>query len=189
MESRNKFEQEAEEIFGAHFEEPKDEFLEETIRKIESYGACYDPDSDLSAFNQLQICEAVEKATPITPKPPQKCSSVKCINGTNKRKVNSELTQNKQQEIITELRKCTYRTPPHKIAALLEALFSSYSSKPGHWLYIAQNWTPRVVNWVLNYMVKLIKTGRTTIKNPAAYFTKLIKYRKKRKERRGSNGT
>lgn len=54
-----------ENIFGCRFEEPKDEFLEETIRKIESYGAKYDPESDLSAFDQLQICEAIEEATPI----------------------------------------------------------------------------------------------------------------------------
>lgn len=52
-----------EKIFGACFEKPKDKFLEETIKKIESYGAKYDPESNLSAFDQLQICEAIEEAT------------------------------------------------------------------------------------------------------------------------------
>jgi len=58
---------EIENIFGGRFEELKDGFLEETIRKIESYGAKYDPESDLSAFDQLQICKAIEEATPVSP--------------------------------------------------------------------------------------------------------------------------
>jgi len=115
---------------------------------------------------------------------PNANDSVKCLMVP----VNAELSQSKHK-VITELKKCNYRSSPYKIASLLEVLFSSYSSKPGHWLYIAQNWTPRVVSWVLNYMVKQAKTGRVTIENPAAYFTKLIKYRKKRKELRNTNGT
>lgn len=43
-----------EKIFGSSF----DENTQEIIKKIENYGAKYDPDSELSAFDQLQICES-----------------------------------------------------------------------------------------------------------------------------------
>lgn len=101
-------------------------------------------------------------------------------NGTYKRSVNSKLIKGKQ-EAIKKLTECDYRTPPRKVAFLLEELFIDHKSKEGHWLYIAQNWPPRVINRVIFRMNKQHRTGEQTIKNPAAYFTHLIKFRKKRR--------
>lgn len=92
-----------------------------------------------------------------------------------------------KQEVIGALRRCNYRTSPREIASLLERLFSSYPSKQGHWLYIAQHWTPRAVNRVLVRMEKQQDRGEVTIKIPPAYFTKLIKFRKKRRSFTDSN--
>lgn len=102
------------------------------------------------------------------------------VNGSYKRQVNFELTPSKQQ-IITNLYKCNYRTPPIKISKLLEELFKEWPSKEGHWLFIAQSYPPRPINRILNYLIKRHINGQDTIQNPAGYFTNLIKYRKKRK--------
>lgn len=108
-------------------------------------------------------------------------------NDTCKHFINSELKRTKQKA-IADLETCTYRTSPKKIASLLEEIFVSYESKPGHWLFIAQHWPPRAINRVIAYIINVHASGRVTIKNPAAYFTFLIKRRKKRKEFTGING-
>lgn len=104
------------------------------------------------------------------------------VNDTCKRYVNFELTQSKQQ-IITELAQCNYRTSPKAIAGLLEQLFTNCFTNPGHWLFIAQHYNPRAINRTINRLVKLHNVGSVTIQNPAAYFTYLIKYRKKRRDK------
>ena len=91
-----------------------------------------------------------------------------------------KLTKNKRQA-IDDLKKCNYRTPPRKIAKLLEEFFTGCHSKSSHWLYIAQNWPPRPINQVLDYIIKGHLFGQITMKNPAAFFTFLIKKRAKRK--------
>jgi hypothetical protein len=97
-----------------------------------------------------------------------------------KHKVNFELTENKL-DAIERLRSLTYLTPPVEISKLLENIFLQWPSKEGHWLYISQQYTPRAINRVIAGLVKLHTSGRITIQNPAAYFTWLIKHRKKRK--------
>lgn len=110
------------------------------------------------------------------------------VNHTYKRRANFESSKSKQPA-IAGLKECNYRTSPKKIASLLEELFSSYDSKPGHWLYTAQHWPPRPINRVINYMIKRHQAGWDTIKNPAAYFTYLLKFREKRRCFRAINGS
>jgi len=110
------------------------------------------------------------------------------VNGTYEHDVKLDLTQSKHK-VITELEQCNYRTSPKKIASLLERLLVDYHAKEGHWLYVAQNWTPRAINRVIKTMIKQHQRGEKTIDNAAAYFTYLIKFRKKRKEFMGTNDT
>lgn len=160
---------------------------EEAIRLIkEVYQANYDPDNpNFDIYDQLLACEAVAKANPIKQdyykERENENVSVKW-NGSDssKRRVNFELTKSKLQ-VINELKTLNYRTPPIKIAQLLEELFREWNSQSTHWTYIAQQWPPRPINRVIQRMIKLHSSGRMTFKNPAAYFTHLIKFRKKRR--------
>jgi hypothetical protein len=102
------------------------------------------------------------------------------VNGTYKSAVKKELNLSKPQ-LIVALRGCTHKTPPIDVASHLEHLFGFYESKPGHWLFVAQNWPPRAINRVLTNLLTQHQRGEVTIKNPAAYFTHLLKFRKKRK--------
>lgn len=109
-------------------------------------------------------------------------------NGGCEQIVKSKSIQNKHQ-IINGLEQCNYRTSPKKIALLLEELFIGYpSTKENHWLYIAQHWPPRAINRVIKVMIKQHQRGERTIGNAAAYFTFLIKKRKKRKDFMATNG-
>lgn len=110
------------------------------------------------------------------------------VNGGRKLQANSEETQRKHRA-ITSLSNCHYRTSPKQIAYFLTELFKNHESNEGHWLYIAQNYTPKTINSVINQMKAIHRRGDISIKNPSAYFTKLIKYHKKRKIFRATNGT
>lgn len=165
------------------------------IKKIENYGARYDPSSGLSPEDQLLACEAVAEAIPVKERYYQENERTNdnavvsgMINGSYKRRANFELTQSRLK-VIDELKTFNYRTAPNKIAPVLEYFFKECDSKEGHWLYIAQHYPPRVIFRVINYLIKLHNSGRSTILNPAAYFTKLIKFRKERKEFRVINGS
>lgn len=159
---------------------------QEAIRRIEQvYHARYNPNmADFDAYEQLLVCESLAETVA---KEQERYGgtdedvSVKWNgNDTYKRNVNPELTESKHKA-IAELRTLNFRTSPIKIAEVLEILFAEYNSKAGWWLYVAQNWNPRAINRVINYMIKAHVTGRKTIQNPAAYFTYLIKFRKKRR--------
>lgn len=157
----------------------------EVIRRIEQvYHAGYDPDSDLSAWDQLEICESIaETETEYQGRYERTNESVRVnrsVNDTNKRRINFELTESKLKA-ITRLKSCNYRTPPIEVAALLEEFFADPNTKQGHWLYVAQNYTPRTINRVINHMIKVHISGEKTIQKPAGYFTHLIKFRKKRR--------
>lgn len=162
---------------------------DEAIRRIEKYGAEYDPDLSMDAWDQLLACEAVAESTPVRDNYFQnkeenganENSSVQwSVNDTYKRTVNFELTEDKQK-VFEKLKECTHRTSRFELAKLLEEFFSGCNTQEGHWLYIAQTYTPRVICWNLNYMIKLHISGRRVFKNWAAYFTETIKLRKKRK--------
>lgn len=107
------------------------------------------------------------------------------VNGNNTYKHGVDLKSTKSKlEVISKLKKCNYKSPPIEISNLLEELFSSHNTKKGHWLYIAQNYSPRTINRIIDRIIKVHKRGEETIKNPAAFFTFLIKFRKKKKGKR-----
>lgn len=174
--------------YSSREEEVRDTLsLEEAIHIIRTKYrfAEYDPDRpNLDAWDQLLACEALADSTPIDENYKSNTNESVSVNGmindSCKRGVSFELTQSKQL-VITELSKCNYRTPPNEIASLLEDFFKEWESKPGHWLYIAQQWAPRAINRNIIQLVKTHSTGNKTIQNPPAYFTKLIKFRKRRK--------
>lgn len=109
-------------------------------------------------------------------------------NDSYKHGINEKQTFSKL-EAIKRLDYCNYRTPPKKVEELLKIIFANYPSKEGHWLYIAQNYNPRAVRRVIALMTKLHQRGDVTIQNPPAYFTYLIKHRKKRRNLASTNGT
>lgn len=157
--------------------------LEKVINLIRNvYHAQYDPTKlNFDAWDQLLACETIEKTTPKEEEITKDSVSVSG-NGSDSGKLSdkSESTQGKR-EAIAELRTCTYKTPPREVALLLEKLFSSHKSKPGHWLYIAQHYTPRAINRTINRMMKRHNSGHESILNTSAYFTYTIQFRKKRK--------
>jgi hypothetical protein len=167
---------------------------DEIIQRIELLGGVYDPESNLSLQDQLLICESLLYSSPVDPtdedgKLIQSLKDIesntngsvnRSVNGSYKRIENANLSQSKHN-VITQLIGCTYRTSPAVIARLLEQLFVEYPSNQGHWFYVAQNWPPRRINQVIGYLRKLDFPDNPGIKNPAAYFTFLIKKRVRRK--------
>ena len=160
---------------------------DETIRQIEQvYHSRHDPDSaSFGVYDQLLACEAIAEAEKEykeknNKNPDENVSVNGSVNDTYKRRVIPTLFESKQNA-IAELKTCNYRTPPVKIEQLLTLLFVDHASRPGHWLYIAQHWNPRAINRVINQMIKIHRSGAKTIKNASAYFTYLIKFRKKRR--------
>ena len=133
-------------IYKIHEEQIRAELtLEEAINLIRNvYHAQYDPTRpSFDAWDQLLACETIEETTPKEEtynKEKETTNDSVSVSGSgndsSKLSVKSELTHRKL-EVISELKTCRYRTPPKKIASLLEELFSSHKSKPGHWLYTA----------------------------------------------------
>lgn len=166
---------------------------DEVIRRIGVLGGTYDPESTLSIDDQLLVCESLIHSTPVDPtdedgrtllrlneeESVRNGSSNGSVNGGYKRTENTQLSQSKH-EVITKLKGCTYRTSPIVTARFLEELFVEYPSKAGHWFYIAQHWPPRRINQVIGNLRKLDFLNNSGIGNPAAYFTFLIKKRKRR---------
>ncbi|MCX6793720.1 MAG: hypothetical protein NTY06_01300 [Candidatus Gottesmanbacteria bacterium] len=162
----------------------------EAIQQIqEIYHQQYAPDSFFDALDQLLICETLAKSSPVLPIHNQDGEENEATNNTSvsgsvndscKPKINAALFENKQS-VIAQLKICTYRTSPIEIAELLRILFVEYPSHSGHWLYIAQHWSPRRINGVINRLVGFQRSGSKTIVNPPAYFTFLIKKRARRK--------
>lgn len=164
---------------------------EEAIRRISQLGGQYDPTNiAFDLYNQLLACESIAEATPVKERDPydlpwneEVVSGNGSINDSYKHTVNFVLTQDKL-DAISQLKDCTYRTPPPTIAKLLEIVFVGHETKSGHWLYIAQHWAPRPIYRVITRLIKLQEVGFVTIRNSAAYFTFLIKNRKKRRSAR-----
>lgn len=101
-------------------------------------------------------------------------------NDSCKQRVYFEITESKQN-IVNELIKCNYQTSPRKVAALLTNFFVEWPSFEDYWLSVAQKYNPRAISRTLNQMIKVQVNGQKTIKNPSAYFTYLIKFRKPRR--------
>ena len=157
---------------------------ENFIERIERLGGKYPSDSGLLIQDQLAVCEAILEATPVSDNFRHKKRSdnpKEEIRGKRKEMlVNDELVQSKLRANFL-LRRCNYKTSPKEVAEYLETILGP-PRKQGHWLYIAQNWPPRPIIRVLDYMNKIKNDGSLTIKTSEAdYFTFLIKKRKQRK--------
>ena len=165
----------------------------EIIQKIERLGGKFNLNSALSIEDQLFICESL--ANTVEPSglhtslqerridsQEESVSVVKWSDSdTYKRRAIPWLIETKR-DVIEKLKLFNYETDPIEIASALQTLFVDYpSDKEGHWLYTAQHWNPRAINRVIDRMIKLHSSGRTTIQNPAGYFTRLIKFRKQRR--------
>lgn len=108
-------------------------------------------------------------------------------NGTYKPEVKSELNWYKS-ELIFQLKRCTSGTSPNEIASLLKQIFQPWPSKEKHWLWVAQTYTARTLNWVMSATAKEHLRGGIR-KTPPAYFTYQLRFRKERKQFRSTNGT
>lgn len=108
--------------------------------------------------------------------------------GTRKPIINSQ-EKSLKLKAITELKDYNYRTPPKNIEARLKLIFNDPGTHKGYWLYIAQHYTPKSINSAINKILKQHKNGSITIKNPAKYFSYLLRFYKKRKVFRNSNDT
>lgn len=163
-----------------------------TRRITEIYHAGYDlNNSDFDVYDQLQVCEVLEKTQ----------QEYREKNGDNKRNVSVNGNDNgsyklcdnfkliiEKQNIVKKLSELNYKTPIYKLTSLLEQLFLESKSKTGHWTYIAERYTPKTINSVLYNMTKQYGNGWKNLSNPAAYFTSVIKHRPKRIFFRRTNG-
>lgn len=109
------------------------------------------------------------------------------VNGSYKRQANTSQSISKQDAIF-KLKGCNYTTPPSELTFYLESYFKGCGTKEGHWLWIAQHYNPKSIVSVINNIIKLEERKDETIKNPAAFFTSIIKKRKMRKKFRSTNG-
>lgn len=168
----------------------------EIIHRItEIYHAGYDLDNlNFDIYEQLLVCESLAETEAEEQKKHRRtnengsASVSGNANGTHKREVKSELNWY-QSGLIYQLKRYASDTPKNEIATLLEEIFKTWpSNKEGHWLWIAQTYTTRTINWVMSATVKKYLQGGIR-KTPPAYFTYLLKFRKKRKEFRNTNDT
>lgn len=169
---------------------------EEAARRILNYGAEPDLDrTDFDIYDQLLACEAVAETQEEEARrrgggreEEQQYNEVYDTgNDTYKPKANFELTEIKLN-VIKKLSTYNYKTPIYEISDSLQELFNECESLPSHWSYIAEVYTSRAINRVINYMIKRYGNWHT-LQNPAAYFTKAIKFHKKKKEFRNTNDT
>ena len=163
-----------------------------TISEIEKlYPNWFDPTANLSYDDQKWIWEnlPLSEKDNTEPRELRANGSVSVngnVNGGCKSGVKSKLNWHKSR-LILELKSCTSSTPPNKIAFLLEKIFEHWSSKDGHWLWVAQTYTTRTINWVMATTVREYLRGGIR-KTPPAYFTYSLRFRKKRRQLRGING-
>jgi hypothetical protein len=158
------------------------------IRRIEANGGHYDPNIEgFDAWDQLLVSEGLARSTFIHTEHGninETTTSNTSVNGmsndTCKRKATFELTESKQ-ELISKLSSFTYKTAPREIEVCLTQFFVEWPSKPGHWLFVAQKWTPRAINRSINKIVKQHVLGTRSIQNPPGYFMCELSYRKSRR--------
>lgn len=161
--------------------------IDEVASRIEKLGGTYNPLSGtFDAYDQLLACEAISETYSTSTLTKEHKSNEENDdvygndNGGCRQQVKFELTTTKL-EAISKLKTLTYRTPPPKISALLETIFQGYDTTQGWWLTAAQWWNPRAINRTLDEFVRLHLNGWITLNNPPAYFTSLLKHRKKRR--------
>ena len=110
------------------------------------------------------------------------------VNHTCKPKGNYEKSLTKNEAILL-LKSCNYFTSFTEISEYLEIIFGPWEVKPHHWRYIAQYYTPKTINSVINQMVKMRERGALPLDCPGAYLTdELHKHHKPRKMFRKKKG-
>lgn len=156
-----------------------------TVRKIEDYGARYDPESGLSLEDQLLACECLASASLIEEQQIKKDeiqTSDSLLNGNGNGAccyaINTLSSEN-YLEAIRELKRQTYKTAPLEIARILQNLYG-IPDIPERWLIVGQLHTPRQIIWTLLEIHKKVSRGEIILKTPGAYFTTLIGFRAKR---------
>ena len=107
------------------------------------------------------------------------------VNGVRRFRANSELNWH-EFTAVSELSRCNSHTSPKELASFLEEIFRHWESKEGHWLWITQRYTARTINCVMIATIKEFKRSGIR-KTPPAYFTYVIRHRKKRKQLRLGN--
>lgn len=103
------------------------------------------------------------------------------VNGGCKYGVKNELNW-PNYEVVLQLKNLKSNDSPKEVARLLQYLFSPWPSNDGHWLWIAQRYTPRVINWQVSATIKEYLRGAIR-KTPPAYFTFEIHFRRKIKSK------
>lgn len=161
------------------------------IQKL--YPNWHSPDSNLPYEDQKWIWENVplsdEDKTTTTELQHWNNDHVNGIDiGGNKLQEN-DIQNSDKTKAITKLKESNYRTAPKELTSYLEIIFGIWQEKPDHWLFIAQHYTPKSINSVINEIDKSVERGSITLRNPGAYFTRLIKYHPKRKLFRRTNGS
>lgn len=185
--------------------DPHTNYQQEIVEKIERFGGSYDPESHLSIEDQLLICETLIHSTPVDPSDEDGKlilrlreeedkrnggADVKgCVYGGCKRNAVEGLFESKNNIVQTLKTSKSRKITVVQISSLLENLFADYpTNKPGYWFDVARYYTLRQINWTLTELYKLSSPSHETVRNPAAYFTFLIKIRKKRIRRKTRGG-
>lgn len=176
--------------------------MKHTISEIEKlYPDWYKPDFDLTLGDQQFIWEN----TPFTEEDENKLKELKVKRDANVIHNGSAIGICKDTKKIPEkqikilaiknLQKSRVNTTSLKdIASWLKDLFGIWTEKPLHWLFIAEHYTPKAINSVINEMQKRKSGGAMPLDNPGAYFTKVLrryhplKKVRKRKEFTDTNG-
>lgn len=145
-----------------------------------------DENNTLNGDDRRLIEDSINESTPVIPEENSRQETKDNVDaygdeyGGYKRGINFELTQDKLNA-VTQLQACNYRTPPTKIAELLKVVFEGCGTQEGWWLSVAQLWNPRAICRVIAVLNKMHSSGWTTFRNPAQFFTFLIKKRKRRR--------
>ena len=151
---------------------------QEAIVLIErKYHQKYSAESPLSAQDQLKICESLDQDAD------QEDGVVEEFENDDG---GSKLSLNRNENItkldaIQSLKQMNYMTKPKVIAAALEKIFTDPNTQSGYLLYVAQHYSVRTLNAIINQMLKSHTETWITIKNPSAYFSHSLKFYKKRK--------
>jgi len=97
------------------------------------------------------------------------------VNGTYKLQENLTENQSKSMAIANLQKSRVKETPIKDVACWLEDLFGIWQEKPLHWIFIAEHYTPKSINSVINEMRKRKERGGMPLNKPGAYFTKILK--------------
>ena len=155
-------------------------YLITDIEKI--YPNWYRPDHELSRHEQQWIWENL----PLPDEDEQRLKQISnaknenvivsgSVNSTCKPKENYEKNLTKNEAIVNLQRSKADKTSIKDIACWLKHLFGIWQEKPSHWIFIAEHYTPKSINSVINEMQKRKERGSMPLDKPGAYFTSVLR--------------